>query len=136
VRQPLLKAIKKTFDEVRETVASEKAAPAADNITGTYEEFFSNWRNKLLLAAKENDPYLSFMSLASADGMFREIAEEVAVSACDVMRDYDPKDLRKAAEGYIRETDAYLREYEKAGIKAARYGSMEEFLRAYLGKES
>jgi len=129
-----LQGVKKTFDEVEKEVTPQRPAPSADNITGSYEEFFSNWRNKLLLAAKENDPYLSFMSLSCAAGMFEEIAEEVDISAYDVMRHYDPENLQKSAEGYICETDAYLREYEKAGIEAVQYGSLEDFLEDYLGK--
>ena len=43
---------------------------------GTYEEMYSNWRNKMHAAAEAGNRHLAFMSLVSAKAMFDEIHSE------------------------------------------------------------
>ena len=131
----LLRAIRETFRRKRETVSEEKAAPSKDSLTGTYEEIWSNWRNKLFLAAETGDRHLAFQSLGSANEMLRDIREAVDIGDYDVMACYDPADLRKTAEAFAEVTDAYLKEYGRAGIAPAFYRDADAFIREYGGEE-
>ncbi|MFG6336945.1 MAG: hypothetical protein K1W31_00230 [Lachnospiraceae bacterium] len=85
------------FHQVRETIPAEKKPITADIIGGTYEEMYSNWRNKMYLAASTGNRHLAFMSLISANVMFAEISSEVDIDEYDVLGCYDPKDLSKEA---------------------------------------
>lgn len=49
---------------MRDRVYSKKEILEAD-ITGTYEEIYSNWRNKMYHAADRENTYLSLMTAAS-----------------------------------------------------------------------
>ena len=51
----------------------EKADPNHGNISGTYEEMFSNWRNKMEEAADREDLFSSFMNMVSFRFMIHEI---------------------------------------------------------------
>lgn len=50
-----------------------------DTLIGTYEEMYSNWRNKMYAAAETGNRHLAFMSLVSSSAMFSEINSEVDI---------------------------------------------------------
>ena len=60
-------------------VPKKKELASAENLRGTYEEMYSNWKNKMAEAAGRDDVYSSFMNLLSLQWMFYEIAECIAV---------------------------------------------------------
>ena len=124
--------------------------PAASVLTGTYEEMFSNWRNKMRLAATTANRHLAFMSLISLDAMLEELRDEEAAagmrsadgapitlpgSNC-AMEIYDPEDLAATAERF----DALLEEYRRiclaAGVELQVYPDVDAFIRAYLGEKA
>ena len=45
---------------------------------------------------------------------------------------YDPGDLKKTAEGFDTILKDYLREYDKAGLKANRVPGIDAFIASYL----
>ena len=53
----------------------KKADALCPDLRGTYEEMYSNWKNKMTEAACRDDVYSSFMNLLSLQWMFYEIAE-------------------------------------------------------------
>ena len=127
----LVRETVQVFDQVKQTVVPRKEKACRDNLTGTYEEMYSNWRNKIYLAADTGNAHLSFMSLSSADHMLKEIYENVDIDIYDGLKEYDPQDLVQTARSYVEVTDAYLREYGKAGIQEKRYGTVDEFIADY-----
>ncbi len=111
----------------------KKELPSAENLRGTYEEMYSNWKNKMPEAADRDDVYSSFMNLLSLQHMFHEIAEGIAVDDFEIMDKFDPKNLEENANVFNRALSNYLAEYEKVGIYPKRYGSIEKFVRDYWG---
>ena len=67
--------------------------------------------------------------------MLNDVSGEVDIGTYDVLSIYDPGDLRKTAEGFDRILGQYLGEYEKAGLRPARYADVDSFVSSYL-KES
>lgn len=53
----------------------QKEEPSAA-LTGTYEELYSNWRNKVEQAAKGGDVFSSFMNMCSFHYMLSDISSE------------------------------------------------------------
>ena len=109
----------------------ERSAHSAA-LRGTYEEMFSNWRNKTEEAARRGDGFSSFMNLGGLSAMLADIGAEVDVSVPDVFADYDPDDLWGNLHLYDGALDAYLGAYEAAGIAPLRYPTADDFARAYL----
>ena len=112
---------------------NEKLKPEPSGaLSGTYEEMYSNWRNKVEEAAKNADAFASFMNMCGFQFMLSEIAEEAEIGAFPVMDEYDPDSL----EGNVRDFDKYLREYEqvctRAGASVKRYSDVDEFAADYL----
>ena len=110
------------------------AGPGAggETLVGSYEEMYSNFRNKLYRAAGKGDRHLLFMSLVSAGAMFDELA---GAGRYDVWAGYDPRDPCETARAYDRLLEEYRKEYRRAGIPVRRYADIGAFARAYRGEK-
>jgi len=113
------------------TRPAQKQAPDA-GLAGTYEEMFSNWRNKMGEAAERNDVYASFMNLLSFDFMYGDIASEVELHKPDLMGRFDPHDLRANEALFDEALQTYLEVYHAAGIEPKHYENVEAFAADYL----
>ena len=109
----------------------ERKAPSAE-LAGTYEEMYSNWRNKVVLAAETDDAYSSFANLSALHAMLAEISQDYAIPEQDVMHQYHPGKLTDNAEVFDRHLQAYERVYQEAGICVKRYADVDAFVQEYL----
>ena len=112
-------------------IPKQKELPAAENLRGTYEEMYSNWKNKMAEAADRDDMYSSFMNLLSLQDMFHEIAQGIEVDDFEIMDKFDPHNLEMNVCVFNTALSNYLAEYEKVGIRPKHYGSVEEFEKDY-----
>ncbi len=112
-------------------VPKKKERPSAENLRGTYEEMYSNWKNKMAEAADRDDVYSSFMNVLSLQWMFYEIAEYIAVDDFEIMDKFNPKNLEENVDVFDQALNKYLAEYEKVGICPKHFGSMTEFAEDY-----
>lgn len=113
----------------------EKAQPTAENIGGTYEEIYSNWRNKVEEAADNGDAYSSFMNMCFLQNMIDEIADGVDIGSIDLMENYDPDCLRNNVLLYDRFLAGYETVYKKAGIEVNRFANVDVFYDSYTKTE-
>ena len=111
---------------------TRKDAPTQERLAGTYEEMFSNWRNKMPEAAERGDAFASFMNLASLQYMFEEIRSENAIPRFSVLEEFDAGDLAKNAKIFDDAIEEYRQEYVKLGMEPERFASVDEFVKAYL----
>jgi hypothetical protein len=119
---------------VSHTRREKPKSEASDNLAGTYEEMYSNWRNKVEEAAENDDAFASFANMCNLHLMFKEISEEVEIGTFDIMDAYSSDSL----EDNIRTFDGYLQKYEevyvRAGINVKRFADVDEFVAYYLSK--
>ena len=83
-------------------VPKKKERPSAENLRGTYEKMYSNWKNKMAEAADRDDVYSSFMNILSLQWMFYEIAEYIAVADFEIMDKFNPKNLEENVDVFDR----------------------------------
>ena len=112
-------------------VTKKKEFPSAENLRGTYEEMYSNWKNKVTEAVGRDDVYSSFMNLLSLQWMFYEIAECIAVDGFEIMDIFSPKSLEENVGVFDQALNKYLAEYGKVGICPKHFESMTEFIESY-----
>ncbi|EOS29184.1 hypothetical protein C804_03630 [Lachnospiraceae bacterium A4] len=112
-------------------VPKKKERPSAENLRGTYEEMYSNWKNKMAEAAGRDDVYSSFMNLLSLQWMFYEITEYIAVDGFEIKDKFNPKNLEENVDIFNQALNKYLAEYEKVGIRPKYFESMTEFIESY-----
>ena len=123
---PLMLAVKAYL-----VLPNNREKPCVENLAGTYEEIYSNWRNKLPEAAENRDLYSSFMNMANCHNMMNEIVQSVMIQNPELLGQFDPHNLHKNAEAFDEFLHLYLKVYEAAGIQLKRYGNIDEFLAAY-----
>ena len=111
---------------------TEKEEPTKENLAGTYEEMYSNWRNKMYEAAEKSDVYASFINSGSLQFMLMDIASEINIGKIDLLENFDPKNLYKNAENFDNALNIYLKEYEKIGMKPNIYKNADSFVKNYL----
>lgn len=132
----LMKETVSTFHKVKKSLVIQKKPAGSDTLTGTYEEMYSNWRNKMHAAAKAENRHLAFMSLVSAGAMFSEIESEVEISSYNALKGYDSQDLNRTAKAYDDLLHAYLEEYKKADIQVKQYADIDAFAKDYQIKKN
>ena len=111
----------------------DKKEPSG-SLSGTYEEMYSNWRNKVEEAAEQNNVFASFMNMCNLHYMFEEISSETAIGTYNIMEAYNPDCL----ENNVSLFDACLQKYEAvyktAGITIKRFHGVDEFVTDYSEK--
>ena len=112
-------------------VPKKKELPSAENLRGTYEEMYSNWKNKMAEAAGRDDVYSSFMNLLSLQWMFYEMAECIAVDDFEIMDKFTPQKLEENVDVFDNALSNYLAEYEKVEICPRHFKNVTEFVEDY-----
>lgn len=114
----------------------EKEEPSHENLSGTYEEMYSNWKNKMREAEKNGDVFSSFMNTMSLYGMLLDIENGVSVGIPNgnitLVENFDSENLSKNRENFDRALLSYLDEYKKIGLHPKRFSNVDEFINAYL----
>ena len=111
---------------------TEKNAPSKESLAGSYEEMFSNWKNKMPEATERGDVFSSFMNLSSLQYMFEGIGSENNISGFNVMEEFDAANLAKNAQIFDKALEDYLQEYVKLGMEPVRYDDVDNFVKDYL----
>ena len=127
----LIQTVEETFKQLSIQVNSGKELPSASNLTGTYEEMFSNWRNKMYHAINLENSHLAFMSLSSLESMLKDINDEVTIGEYEVYSAYDPNDLLKTAKAFDDILNQYLENYKAANMEVNEYPDIDAFIKNY-----
>lgn len=127
----LLRAVVSLRERLWETFV-EKPRPAYDNLWGIYEEFWCNYRNKLLASVRAGDKSYAFLAALGAQGYLEEMTAERGIPPFDMMEHFDPGDLEKLGPAYLRALEIYAGEYEKAGRDIQRFDTFEQLYRHYM----
>ena len=136
--------VSKTIDQLRDLLKQlllyteghirkkkEKSEPS-ETLSGTYEEMYSNWRNKVEEAAKNADTFASFINMCSLHSMLSEIADGTAIGEFPVMDEYDTDSLEANTETFDKYLQKYEQAYIQAGIRVSRFADVDEFIADYL----
>ena len=109
----------------------EKREPSQE-LTGTYEEMYSNWRNKVAEAAEQDNAVASFMNLCNLHYMIAEIGDEVEIGNFNIMEVYNPDCLQDNVELFDMCLQKYEDVYKSAGIEVKRFSNVDVFVADYL----
>jgi predicted nucleotidyltransferase len=128
----LIKTVKELFDEITvETL--EKPIPTKDNLRGTYEEVWSNWKNKIQYAAEHRDVLLAFSAGVSCQNFYDMMHRERGTVSINLMKHFNAKDLVSFAAAFEEAMELYKNEYDKLQLQELTYNSIDAFRKDYLG---
>jgi len=128
----LIKAVKSFAKEMKDKVTSKKEISAVDLI-GTYEEIYSNWRNKMHHAADNGDIYLALMTAASCQEFYNYMYSHYDIDKIDLMSRINVNNLSLYAEAFDNTMEEYKKNYDRLNVEIKRYKDLDEFERKYLG---
>ncbi len=129
----LMKAVIDFAKEMKDRITTKKEI-TKDNIRGTYEEIYSNWKNKMYHACDTGDAYLSLMTATSCQSFYDEMYDEYSIDRIDLMKSITADNLALSAEAFDDAMDEYKKNYDRLDVKIKYYRNLEEFETEYLGK--
>lgn len=122
----LMKAVKNFAKEMKDKITLKKEITKAD-IRGTYEEIYSNWKNKMYHAANNEDVYLSFMTAASCQQFYDWMYSKYNIDRIDLMKNISPDNLTLSAKAFDDAMEEYKRNYDRLGAEVKYYKDIDEF---------
>lgn len=126
------KGIKILRTRTDEEKSKSKKEIQSDDLTGTYEEIFSNWYNKMVLACNTGNQYLSFMTMASCQEFYDEMYQEYDVPLIQVIDKYNSGDLNENIKSFVNAMNEWKSLYDRFDKKILKFDSLDE-LEHYYG---
>ena len=87
------------------------------DLTGSYEELYSNFYNKLKYAYETNNGYLSFRTMVDAQEFFDEYSEKYNINPVYLLENYNPEDLKSNFAYFCVALDNWKDLYNEYGKK-------------------
>ena len=121
----LLSALVALYEKMRAQFV-ETPSPTYENLWGTYEELWSNCRNKVMKSTGSNDLSYAFHAALGAQAYLDEMTEMFGTPRFDLMRHFDAGDLGKFRDAFKQAVAEYAALYERVGRKIERYDSFKK----------
>jgi hypothetical protein len=112
----------------------EQPVPTYDNLAGTYEELWCNYRNKVIASAEKKDASYAFYTALGAQGLLDEMTGSRGTRKFKLMQYFDAANLDLFKDQFLLAMDGYLEEYHRVGRQPQRYDTFEELYRQYMNK--
>lgn len=127
----LMTSVKEFIKQMKDRVISKKEITEAA-INGTYEEIYSNWKNKMYHAVDKDDTYLSLMTAASCQQFYDQMYSKYNIKRIDLMNNIVADNLKLSAEEFDNAMEEYKKNYDRLGTRIKYYKDLDEFERIYL----
>ncbi|HEY5584158.1 MAG TPA: nucleotidyltransferase domain-containing protein [Ruminiclostridium sp.] len=131
VSYEMLKSIVELYDKMYADIVKHPV-PTFDNLWGTYEELWCNYRNKVIASTESNDKSYAYHVAEGAQAFLDEMTEDKGTKKFDLMQYFDSDNLLLFKEAFLRAMDEYLEEYNKVGRTVERYDSFEQLYDHYM----
>ena len=115
-----------------EKKSQEKKELSANDLVGTYEEIYSNWRSKMFHSIAIDDPYLSFSTMSSCQYFYNMMFDNYNIENINIMKNFFPSNLTATAAHFDLAMEEYLKLYKKHNVQVVNYETINEFEVKYL----
>ena len=105
------------------------------NLAGTYEEIYSNWKNKMMHAVTLNSRYLSFVTMTSCQEFYDEMHDMFNIPRIELLEYYNPDDLSGNVEAFNTCMAEWLKLYKQFGMEVNYYADLNELEGMYKKKK-
>lgn len=137
--------LKKTLDslDIQYQQVARKSLPSIplnrepitdEALTGTCELIYSKWRTNMYTAIKENNRYLSFMTMAKCQELYNEMYKKYDIPFLSILEHYNPHDLSWNANVFEKALSNWFKLYQKVGKKPNIFGTLNELENYYEQK--
>jgi hypothetical protein len=111
----------------------EKPVPTYDNLEGTYEELWCNYRNKIINSVELKDVSYAFHVAQGAQEFLDEMTKDMGTPKFDLTKYFNPSHLDVFQKEFLKIMDDYLKEYRKVGRAVNKYDSFDQLYSEYMG---
>lgn len=118
-------------DIVKNDVEPKKEKITSDALTGTYEEIYSNYKNKMYHATKTNNPYLSFVTMASCQEFYDDMSSQYEIPSIDLLQHYNPNDLLSNQLAFDNALQIWKELYDSFNKPIIQFASLEDLNNLY-----
>ena len=101
-------------------------------ILSTYEEFWSNYRNKLFAAVKVYDGSYAFRVANDAQTFLDEMTDNLGTRKLELMKHYDSENLQAFKDAFLSIMKDYLEEYRRVGRTVRHYADFEQLYAKFM----
>lgn len=129
----LLAGVLELYDTMMDDFV-EKPIPTFENLWGTYEELWSNCRNKILHSTALEDRSYALLAACGAQNYLDEMHELFGTKKYDVMQYFDPQNLPAFRDAFLEIMEDYLGEYRKAGRQVEQFDTFEELYEKFMSR--
>lgn len=119
---------------IKNEIKSIKRDITSNDLKGTYEEIYSNWKNKMIHAVKINSKYLSFVTMASCQEFYDEMYEQFNIPQINLIGKYNPDNLFDNVDSFNFAMSKWKKLYDQFGIDINYYNNLEELENLYSNK--
>lgn len=116
---------------VEENKEIERKELVPNNLFGTYEEIYSNWKNKMIHAVSINSRYLSFATMNSCQEFYDEMYSMYNIPRIELIGNYNPDDLSSNVNYFNVCMSEWLELYKKYGVEVNYYADLNELENLY-----
>lgn len=127
----LMKAMQE-FSRVMRAKVTTKSIITENDIKGSYEEIYSNWKNKMYHAADINDTYLSLNTAASCQAFYDDMYNEYNIKKVNIMKKLKNNNLKEAVKSFDEAMEQYKENYNNLGVDVVKYSDIDEFEKNYF----
>ena len=115
----------------KKSVIRKKKNLTKKDIIGTYEEIFSNWKNKMIHAQKTNNVYLSFVTMAACQEFYDEMYKQYNIEKIELIDKYNYNNLNKNVINFNKSMENWKKLYDILEIKINYYNNLSELSSLY-----
>lgn len=102
-----------------------------DVLTGSYEEIYSNYKNKMYHATDTNNVYLSFVTMAACQEFYDEMSLHYEVPQIDLIGNYNPNDLLSNQIAFDNALLKWKELYDHFNKPVIQFDSLEDLNNLY-----
>lgn len=130
------KGIKSVKISNEENTSQPKKEIMPNNLFGSYEEIYSNWKNKMQHAVDINSRYLSFVTMNSCQGFYDEMFESFDIPHIELLTSFNPNDLSSNVNQFNNCMAMWLNLYKQNGVEVNYYANLTELENLYKQSQS
>ena len=127
----LLQSIVKLYDKMYKNFVKQPV-PTYDNLYGTYEELWCNYRNKVIASVAARDKSYAYHVAMGAQNYLDEMTRERGTKKFDIIKYFDADNLEIFRDQFMNIMEEYLEEYHKVGRGVERYETFEDLYQHYM----
>jgi len=127
----MLKSVIRLYDEIYSGFV-EKPVPTSENAVDTYEELWSNCRNKVINSCDSGDISYAYHAAMGAQSYLDEMTTMIGTKKFDLMQHFDADNLQFFKEAFLQMMDEYLKTYEEIGLEVKKYKTFDEVYQDYM----